>query len=188
MLEVEQKYWLAELPAFESQLSAIGAVATVSHHHEDEYFNHPARDFAATKEALRIRRIDGLAHITYKGPRLAGAIKAREELEWSLAPGDADGALTARLWRTLGFHSVAVVKKHRRLFSCIRLGSDLSITIDDVAGVGLLAEIEIVVSDVDSVEPARRRIEGIAETLHLDCVEPRSYLSLWLASHSTRET
>ncbi len=181
MLEVEQKYWIDNLESLEQRLRELAATAGPIEQHADEYFNHPTRDFAETKEALRIRRVDGVAHITYKAPKLPGAVKAREEMEWCLSPGDADGSLTSRLWLTLGFRSVAVVKKTRRTYSCPSLGGDLSITIDKVVGVGLLAEVEVVIDDPAEVEAARRRVEVAAKQLRLHRVEPRSYLGLLLA-------
>ena len=45
----------------------------------DEYYAHPARDFAITDEALRLRTENNLTVITYKGPKLDRETKTREE-------------------------------------------------------------------------------------------------------------
>ena len=47
----------------------------------DTYFSHPARDFAATDEALRIRSIDQENFVTYKGPKLDATTKTRREID-----------------------------------------------------------------------------------------------------------
>lgn len=188
MFEVEQKYWVDDLDALQSKLRALGAVEGETQQHADEYFNHPSRDFAQTHEALRIRHVDDVAYVTYKGTKLPGAVKARVEMEWSLSPGDPEGAQTAALWTILGFRRVAIVRKSRRTFRCEPLGSDLSITIDSVADVGLFSEVELVVSHQDEVALARERILGIGVQLGFKRMEPRSYLSLLLAGKSTANT
>jgi adenylate cyclase, class 2 len=183
MFEVEQKFWIDDLVQLEDRLHSLGAAEATAQQHADEYFNHPSRDFAETKEALRIRRIDNVAHVTYKGPKLPGDVKARQEMEWCLSPGDSDGSLTAKLWTTLGFRSVSIVRKSRRIFSCERFGSDLSITIDSVEGVGQFTEVELVVSHEKEVEAARHRIINVAKQLGLSRMEPSSYLNLLLATN-----
>ncbi len=180
MFEVEQKFWVDDLNSLEDRLRSLGAVEGPTEQHADEYFNHPSRDFSETKEALRIRRINHVAHITYKGTKLPGTVKARLEMEWCLAPGDHDGTLTAKLWTTLGFRSVAIVHKSRRVFRCDTLGQGLSITIDLVDGVGQFSEVELVVSREDEIEAARDRIIDASKQLGLSRTEPRSYLNLLL--------
>ena len=55
---------------------------------EDLYFNFDCeggccRDFAKTDEAIRIRKSDK-CYLTYKGPKLGGEVKAREEIEFEV--------------------------------------------------------------------------------------------------------
>lgn len=177
MIEIEQKYVVDDLQGFVRRLVDAGATEGRTEHHEDHYFNHPAKDFAETGEAFRIRVVDGAASVTYKGPKLPGDIKAREEREWSLGPEDADGRRWRDLLTTLDFRPVATVRKTRRTF---RLNG-LTVTADAVADLGSYAEIETVVSGPDDVPSARRRIAESAASLGLEHPEARSYLRLLLA-------
>ena len=72
MYEVELKFRVADLPAVEGRLAALGARFAAPVEQVDRYFAHPARDFAQTDEALRLRRVGDEIAITWKGPRLAG--------------------------------------------------------------------------------------------------------------------
>ena len=85
MYEVEQKYPLADVAAVEAALARLGATWHATVEQVDRYFNHPCRDFAATDEALRLRRTDQALAITWKGPRLDATAKTRRELELPLA-------------------------------------------------------------------------------------------------------
>ena len=85
----------------------------------DQYFAHPARDFAQTDEALRIRTVGDTSFVTYKGPKLDATSKTRRELELPLAASDPDGSQFAELLAALGFTPVAIVRKQRRKFHII---------------------------------------------------------------------
>lgn len=202
MFEVEQKYRVGDEPALRERLSRLGAVPGGRETHVDTYYNHPCRDFATTREALRIRRIDGRPRITYKGVKLPGDIKARRELEWPLDPGDPDGDNAEELLRLLGFREVAVVRKRRESFLCPQapplpqapavpddengLGrpekqapsGGLLVTIDDVERLGTFAEIEATAMAIDDVAAARDRVAGLAAGLALRAAEQKSYLRL----------
>ncbi|MEM9827189.1 MAG: class IV adenylate cyclase [Planctomycetota bacterium] len=204
MWEVEQKFLVPDPSEVEAQLLAMGAIAGAIQRHADTYYAHPCRDFAATGEAFRLRRIDGVAHVTYKGAKLPGSIKARRELEWCLeepgnhraksadsasadsaaansaAWGDPGGKKTAELLTLLGFIEVATVSKVRRPFRLEAFETAFEITLDDCQNVGNYAEIERVVTDVDAVEAARADIGRLAEQLSLGTPESRSYLTMLL--------
>ncbi len=75
MFEVEQKYRVDDVSDLQSRLDQRGASRGDLEQHSDTYYNHPNRDFSQTGEAFRIRRINGIPLITYKGAKLAGAIK-----------------------------------------------------------------------------------------------------------------
>lgn len=89
--EVEVKYRLVDRDQLERRLAEQGAARGPEINQEDVYLSHPSRDFAASNEAFRIRRIGSDNRITYKGPRLSGPTKTREEIEISVTSGD--GAL-----------------------------------------------------------------------------------------------
>lgn len=181
--EVEQKFPLKNLEIFERALRASGAVEETTQYHADTYYNHPCRDFAATQEAFRIRRIGAVPMITYKGPKLPGAVKARREMEWRLDPGDKDGTQTAELLELLGFKPVATVKKTRRPFAASDLTGPFGVVIDEVEGLGLFVEIEVLVEKQQGVEQAREKIQRIARQLGLHQAEARSYLRMVLAEN-----
>ncbi len=182
MIEVEQKYHVGDISGLVRRLEELGATEQRHQQQQDTYFNHPCRDFAETREALRVRRIDGVPLITYKGHHAPGDIKAREELEWELGAGDSDGSKTESLLKLLGFREVATVKKRRRSFTLPGDLSDLAVVIDDVVSVGNFSEIELLVGDSTEVDAARRRIRQLSERLKLDRPEQRSYLAMFLES------
>lgn len=191
MFEVELKFHVADPSILIEQIAFQGAVFVSEDRNEDTYYNHPCRDFAETGEALRVRREGDKPMVTYKAPKLAasggqpgGEVKAREELEWRLDPGDQDGKSMERLFTHLGFRNVATVCKQRKTF---RLGSDenaLTITVDQVDDVGHYAEIECVLPTNEptdkQVAEARNRVQTLANRLGLSQSESRSYLRMLL--------
>ncbi len=76
-LEVEQKYRVVHPAELRSRLVALGAKFAPAVRQVDAYFNHPARDFAQTDEAFRIRSIGDENYLTYKGPKLDRTVKTR---------------------------------------------------------------------------------------------------------------
>lgn len=179
--EIEAKYAIADLTAFRGQLRDLGARPVgFPEEHTDTYFAHPCRSFVETKEALRVRRIDGIPFVTYKGPKLPGAIKARRELEWNLSPGDSDGGKMIELLLALGFQQVAEVRKRRQNYELETAPGSLGMTVDEVEGVGNYAEIEAMAADESGVSDARQRISRVADRLDVDAPETRSYLTLLL--------
>ena len=185
MFEIELKFRADDHDALIERVAAEGGVFVSRHRNEDTYYKHPCRDFAATSEALRVRREDGKPMITYKGPKLAGSsVKAREELEWRLDPGDPDGTSMERLLTQLGFQRVTTVCKDRRTYR-VGSGTDpMSVTIDEVESVGSYAEIECVLASSDpssdEVAQARQKVQDLADRLGLCNPEPRSYLRMLL--------
>ncbi len=178
--EVEQKYHLQDLESFEKALKEFTVVEEAIEHHADTYYNHPCRDFAATNEAFRIRRIGGVPMITYKGPKLPGRVKARREMEWRLDPGDQDGTQTAELLEHLGFKEVATVRKIRRPFCARDTHGPFGVVIDEIQGLGFFVEVEVMVEKRGDIEHARARIKVIAGQLGLQQPESRSYLRMVL--------
>ena len=85
--EVEQKFPVGDLAGVEARLSALGAAVSEPREEVDLYFAHPARDFAATDEALRIRRVGESNCITYKGPKIDRTTKTRREIELAIPSG-----------------------------------------------------------------------------------------------------
>lgn len=194
MIEVELKFRVEDLPLIEKRLTAMEASAGPIESHQDLYFRHPCRDFVATREALRIRRV-GITgddasgqtelaketRVTYKGPLLPGNIKARRELEWSLQPSDPDGHQLQELLGCLGFEAVTTVRKRRYSMSLVREQREVTIAMDDVENVGSFVEVEVIAVGEQDVGVAREIVSQLATELGLSDPEPRSYLSMVLA-------
>jgi adenylate cyclase, class 2 len=179
--EVEQKFPLANSTATERRLRELGAREGESMIQVDQYFNHPARDFAATDEAFRIRQIGEANFITYKGPKLDATTKTRKELELPLPSGAATAESFAELLLALGFRRVAAVRKHRRTMYLHWQGGDAEIALDEVDRVGTFIEIELSATE-DDLDAAKKCLASLAAELNLKNAERRSYLELLLSA------
>ena len=182
--EVEVKYRVTNPSALADRLIALGATGGGSSEHSDLYLAHPVRNFAATDEALRLRRVGDENRITYKGPKRPGPTKTREELEIPFAVGPEAFDLLSRLFDRVGFRPVAVVDKNRREFAMERGDRPLSVTIDDAGDLGTFAEVEALAADDADLPEAQSAVIGLAAELGLSQVEPRSYLQMRLEASS----
>src|SRR5687768_6575525 len=104
--EVEVKYRTDDHAGLVERLRGLGAEADAEVTQEDAYLGHPARDFARTNEAFRIRRIGASNRVTYKGPRRDGPTKTREEIEIGFDEGEPAFEQMRRLLMNLGFRPV----------------------------------------------------------------------------------
>jgi pantoate--beta-alanine ligase len=182
MLEIEQKFAHADFAVLERRLADWGARPGEEQTEADHYFNAPDRDFRQTDEAFRLRRIGQANFLTYKGPKQAGPVKVRTELEIPLPEGDEAAEQFTALLIHLGYRPVAVVRKHRRTFRLDRSGFSLTACLDEVEGVGRFAELEIL-APKDRLEAARAVLTETAAALGLGEVERRSYLGLVLGQN-----
>ena len=144
------------------------------------------RDFARTNEAFRIRRIGDENRLTYKGPRLSGPTKTREEIEIPVAPGTDQFRHLLRLLENLGFRPVATVRKRRESYHLTFQEHELEIVLDTAEGLGSFAEIETIASGQADLPAAQQAVMALAELLGLTQVEPRSYLGMILESQARR--
>jgi adenylate cyclase class 2 len=180
MYEVEMKV-RANHNRIRERLAEQGATSRGRLTQRDIYYNAPARDFAETDEALRVRRekreeekeSDNRAKLTYKGPLVGSISKTREERETEIEEGDVmEGIL-----ESLGFTRVAVVEKERERFT---LG-DCLVMLDSVLGAGEFVEVETEARKGE-LDTARKRVTETVESLGVDPnAEIRtSYLELLL--------
>jgi adenylate cyclase class 2 len=183
--EVELKFRDADHPSIRTRLAAAGAEPLGTVDQVDSYLAHPSRDFASTGEALRLRRVGTENLITYKGPKLPGPAKTREEIELAFQPGPDAFSDLSLLWNHLGFLPVATVRKTRDRHRLSRSGLTFEIALDTVAGLGPFAEIETIAPSPDDLLPAQQAVVLLASELGLppDSIEPRSYLRMLLSSH-----
>jgi adenylate cyclase, class 2 len=184
--EVEMKFPVADMGALESRLAALGAAVSQPQTEIDAYFAQPARDFAQTDEALRIRRKGAANFMTYKGPKLDATTKTRREIDLPLPPGEEAAQNWTELLTALGFTTVGEVRKSRRKAHVDWQGRRVEASLDEVAGLGQFAELELVV-DSESVDPAKACIASLAAELGLVGSERRSYLELVLAAIATKQ-
>lgn len=180
--EVEQKYRTGSHEAVAERLAGLGAEAGPRHDQEDAYFNHPSRDFAATNEAFRLRKVGGSNAITYKGPRRGGPTKTREELEVAFADGPEALARMRQVFEALGFRPVALVRKVRTPYRLTYAGRAVEVVLDVAEGVGTFVEVEAIAEGEDDLPEAQRVVIDLAAALGLEHIEPRSYLKMALES------
>jgi adenylate cyclase class 2 len=178
-IEVEQKFRVSSPATVAARLVALGGRLGDAQLQIDRYFNHPARDFARTDEALRIRQVIERNYLTYKGPKLDSTTKTRREIEVPISPGEAAAEQFGELLIALGFRPVAEVRKHRRKTTLEHRGRRIEVVLDDVDQVGAYVELEIVV-DASEMDAAKQAIGSLAAELGLTENERKSYLELLL--------
>jgi adenylate cyclase, class 2 len=180
--EVEQKYRV-DGGGLEAKLSELGVQFSPAVLQCDHYFNHPARDFAVTDEALRIRQVQERNFVTYKGPKVDPHSKTRREIELPLGDGAAVAARFAEVLGALGFRAAGTVRKTRQTGEIVWQRQQVEVALDQVEGLGSFLELEITVED-DGLEAARSALKTLAERLGLSLPERRSYLELLLSGSS----
>jgi adenylate cyclase class 2 len=183
--EVEMKFSAADLGALQSRLVEFGATISAAETEVDFYFAHPARNFAQTDEALRIRRKGVQNFVTYKGPKLDATTKTRREIDLPLPPGEETVQAWTGLLHALGFTIAGEVRKSRRKAHVDWQNRSVEVSLDEVEGVGSYAELELI-AEADGLDAARACIGSLAERLGFQGSERRSYLELLLTGLSQR--
>ncbi|NLA99635.1 MAG: class IV adenylate cyclase [Methanomicrobiales archaeon] len=159
MLEVEAKFAIGDPDGIRAGLGRKGVRMERKQQERDVYYNAPHRDFGETDEALRVRYDDIGITLTYKGPKIrVGSAKAREEFNLVVA----DSGTLEDILSRLGFRRTATVSKVREFYEI----GDVTVTLDDIEGLGLFIEIEILTEE--NREDAADRIGAIAKELGVD--------------------
>jgi len=179
--EVELKFLLtgADRQRVIAELLRLGAERQPQIEQRDLYFNHPARDFAQTDEALRIRVVGESSFITYKGPLLDSQTKSRHEIELPVGQNPSDGDRLSELLELLGFRKVRTVAKTRVAWHLHWEDRPAEVVLDDVQGLGQFLELEIL-TDLSALDEVRASVLRLAEHFSLAHSERRSYLRLLL--------
>jgi adenylate cyclase class 2 len=99
----------------------------------DSLFDTPDETLRRRGCALRVRREDGGAWLTFKGPGQPGSMKVREEHETPAADGD----VLIRILRELGFDVCFTYEKRREEYAA----DGVTIAIDDTP-IGTFVELE----------------------------------------------
>jgi adenylate cyclase class 2 len=178
-IEVEQKFRVLDHAAIQRILADLNAGPGETVEQVDRYFNHPARDFAKTDEALRLRRVGPRNYITFKGPKLDATTKTRREIEVEFSSGDESASEAAALLEALGFKPVAQVHKRRTHMTVRWEGREVGVALDEVDTLGSFVELELMAMDRE-VAQARDCLVSLAQRLGLSNTERRSYLELLL--------
>ncbi len=183
--EVEIKFRVANHDRLRELLAARPAACSQPVTQVDLYLNHPCRDFAETNEAFRIRQVGDQNQLTYKGPKLAGPAKTREEIEIPCAPGGPMFESLQALFLKLGFRPVHAVKKTRTSYHLDTGEGPVEISLDDVEGLGSFAEVEMIAENAADLPRLQAAVSLLAKSLELTEVEPRSYLRMCLERSET---
>ena len=139
------------------KLESLGFRFESSRVEEDFYLFHPCRNVLETREAIRVRRVNGSwESITYKGPPLDSSVKAREEIIVRVSHGN-----PLLLMERLGFRGAVRVVKRRKYYRS--LSGETLVTLDVVEGLGCFVEIE-----VKGIEKAYDKIKAVADMLGLN--------------------
>jgi len=178
-LEVELKFPLPNRERVVQRLAVLGGQLPPPIEQTDLYFNHPAKNFKETDEALRIRRVGFENFVTYKGPKLDAETKTRREIELPLAPGDDGFRQFSELLVVLGFIRVFEVRKQRQELELAWEGESVKVAIDEVAGLGSFIELEISAAP-EQLDQAKAALLALAKYLDLRDSERRGYLDLLL--------
>jgi len=148
MIEVEVKVKVDHDKA-RPILKKIGAIKVKVEDQSDTYFTAPHRDFTKTDEVLRIRSLEKQAVLTYKGPKLDGVSKTREELETPV-----DGITAKRVLNALGFLEAGIVSKIREVFKV----GEIIVCLDAVDNLGQFLEVEIITKNEKYIEISRQKL------------------------------
>ena len=176
-IELKAQYDSSKRPELEQHLKKQGFQEIRSFTQQDEYFNHPERDFQKTDEALRIRREqrnDGTSHccITYKGANDSLIGQSRRELETRVE----DEHKMRQILLALGFRSAAEVKKRRKEYK----KEDLTVCLDELDGLGNYIELEVVLPETESKSATENRLREFLSELSFirPVIETLTYLEL----------
>lgn len=173
-VEIEAKMKLPDHHAVRRKLEELGATPRGRFLEVNTFLDTEDRALLAGDKGLRLRRNRNLDTneeqfvLTFKGPRLSGRVKAREELE--LIVGDGDDAL--ELLEKLGFHRMLSFQKRRDSF---RL-DECAVELDELPHLGAYLEIEG--PDEASVLRVREKL-GLANA-HLVRASYIALLMAWL--------
>lgn len=181
MLEVEQKFAIADKDELSDQLDHLGATRGVCLDQLDYYFTHPVRNFAETDEAIRIRCNGTDNRITYKGPKRNTISKVRKEIELAFESGENATAQMSEMLEILGFQLLRTVKKLRTPFTYLHNQHSFEIAIDEVEGLGTFVEIELL-ADEHELQDAEAAVIQLAKSLGLIDSIRGSYLGMLIDS------
>lgn len=175
MIEVEIKA-RARVEPLEAELKRRGAVFEKAVRQADIYYNAPHRDFAATDEALRLRRQGGRAFLTYKGRKLDAMSKTRKEVEVEVSDFDK----MQDILLSLGFRRTLDVVKERLIYNY----RGAVVCLDRIEGLGDFIELELQADTPEDISAERDSLIALLRVLGVEGELIReSYLEMLLAKN-----
>ena len=146
--ELEVKFYVPDLAAFEKRLVDQGAALELPRVHEVNLrFDTPTEELSRTYRVLRLRQ-DTQVRVTYKGPGIEqDGAQQRQELEFSVS----DFATAQAVFEALGYQVALMYEKFRTTYS---LGEVL-VVLDEMP-YGNFIEIEG--PDGESIQKAARQL------------------------------
>lgn len=146
-LEQEAKFRLMSVDDTSSKLVQIGARIEKPRHYEvNILYDFPDKRLSQRDEALRLRRVDDEAWLTWKGPQHgSGRIKRRRELESLLEDGDA----VEGIFEAIGVEECFRYEKYRTSYRM----EDAVLMLDETP-MGAFLEIEAVPERIDELAAA----------------------------------
>ena len=139
-LEIEAKMRTDDHDAIRARLRACGARRVGAVLEVNTFFDTPDRSLLARDMGLRLRRKRDLATgdeafvVTSKGPAARGALKQRDEMEFTVSDADA----VTRLFERLGFHPDISFEKRRESWEL----DGCQVELDELPQLGTFVEIE----------------------------------------------
>jgi adenylate cyclase class 2 len=132
--ELEVKFYVPDLPAFEKRLVDQGAALELPRVYEVNLrFDTPTQELGRTYRVLRLRQ-DTQVRVTFKGPGIEkDGVQQRQELEFSVS----DFAAAQAVFEALGYQVVVMYEKYRTTYA---LG-DVLVVLDEMP-YGSFIEIE----------------------------------------------
>jgi len=180
-VEIEAKMRVASHDAVIAKLEAISATELGEFFETNSFYDTDDRSLLAADRGLRLRINHNVAEkkdqaiLTFKGPRMHGKLKSREEVELELNDGkDADAFLGA-----LGYAKVISFEKRRRKWKL----EGCTIELDLLPRLGTFVEIE---------GPSEAKIMKVREMLGLadSPIIKTSYIAMlmaWLQEHNSSD-
>jgi adenylate cyclase class 2 len=173
-IEIEQKFRVVSHTEVATAVVEMGGLIQPVESHRDVYLRHPCRDFGKSGEAFRIRYVNDEVVVTYKGPKEAGPVKTRSEIELPLFDATSDGWMD--IFLALGFTVANEVRKTRIPYLIKVDDTTVCVTCDAVEKLGNFVEVEVVLRDRSQIPSVQARIAQLSQRLGLCELEPRSYL------------
>lgn len=164
--EVEVKFYLSNLPAFEQRLKMAGAELIAPRVHElNLRYDTPDDALTRAHRVLRLRQ-DQRAIMTYKGPAEPGQpVSVRQEIEIEVS----NFTSAAHLLEALGYQVMIMYEKQRTSYDLL----NVRVTLDELP-FGDFVEIEG--PDAESIQAAAKVVD-----LDWNARSVESYLSLFTA-------